>query len=71
MTQTHHRAPITIEFPEGVTDDDYLNLAAAIRAVSDLSPADSAMTIDPDLDDAYDEVDPFGPARIRKGARRS
>ena len=67
----HQRAPISIGFPEGIADEDYLSLAAAIRAVADLCPAPNEMTIDPDLDAAYDEVDPHGPARTREASRSS
>ncbi|MBB6626776.1 hypothetical protein H5V45_05525 [Nocardioides sp. KIGAM211] len=65
------RKPIVIEFAEPVSDDLYLGLAAAIMTVVDLAGTPgslhASMTIDPDLDDEYDLVDPFGQARSRRG----
>jgi len=67
------RQPIVIEFSEPVSDDLYLSLATVVMNLIDLAgtrgSAKSSMTIDPALAEIYNDVDPFGPARIEKAHR--
>lgn len=72
-TQKASRKPIVIDFYEPVSDDTYLGVAAAVMALLDLAgdrSGGATMTIDPALDDAYDEMDPFGPKRKTLARRR-
>lgn len=70
-----NRKPIVVQFEGPVSDDLYLQTAAAIMTLVDLAGVATGappvtMSIDPALDDQYEAVDPFGPTRQELARKR-